>query len=293
METLSYQLSQIGFYFAVVKNSDNSQYNIVQTDDIINFDSSWIADNSKWPGPDNPNPKLKKTRWFPGSRWFEGSDLVCGYLLFIGTKDEAIIEKNRIENPESNQNQNQEIKNLSKLLAQMRIEFDEVKVALHQMKTENDALKLLHQEKNSIFKFVGSYKQMILYLDLREALNQGSDIEGFQYLVRSCFGVDFETKKKAVRENYEDFVEKPRLKELMFYFCHCKQIAEINPSLMYGQKFPDMPLEDSMEIKSFVEGPLNPTNVKFNSVFSRVQELGSSYGKLFTNYYHNVDKTED
>ena len=32
----------------------------------------------------------------------------------------------------------------------MRIEFDEVKVALHQMKTENDALKLLHQEKNSI-----------------------------------------------------------------------------------------------------------------------------------------------
>ena len=70
METLSYQLSQIGFYFAVVKNSDNSQYNIVQTDDIINFDSSWIADNSKWPGPDNPNPKLKKTRWFPGSRSF-------------------------------------------------------------------------------------------------------------------------------------------------------------------------------------------------------------------------------
>ena len=35
----------------------------------------------------------------------------------------------------------------------MRIEFDEVKVALHQMKTENDALKLLHQEKNSIVSY--------------------------------------------------------------------------------------------------------------------------------------------
>ena len=76
------QSSQIsyGFYFAVVKNSDNSQYNIIQTDDIINFDSSWITDNSKWPGVDNPNPKLKITRWF------EGSDLICGHLLFIGSK---------------------------------------------------------------------------------------------------------------------------------------------------------------------------------------------------------------
>lgn len=56
---------------------------------------------------------------------------------------------------------------------------------------------------------------MVLYLDLMTALNQGSDIEGFQCLVRSCFGVDFEDKKKARRENYEEFAERPRLKELM------------------------------------------------------------------------------
>lgn len=60
---------------------------------------------------------------------------------------------------------------------------------------------------------------------------------------------------------------------------------------MYGQTFFDMPLENSMEIKSFVEG--SSTNVKFSSVFSRAQKLCKSYRKIFTNYYQNIDKTEE